>query len=1849
MVYSPLKMRGIAQISRGCGRILSIGAFACAGLLALVHGPAQSQSAPDYNSAQPCLDLGGRVTVVAGQSVCSGIDRNDTFCFVGSADAFPCRGLYKHVETCNMHGRPALNPFFCGKCGEKESGAVGAKCTVAFGPAGLLAGRSFTATLAGSAQTGTYHGRRRGLHYVYFKGGSDLQPLSQAAHAEYCDSGNSPATPGFWRVPTLAETAGLLSDSPAVVAGDYLFPDLALRQAIPEFPSNDLSAPFVLSLAAMLPGDAPLYDPNEYLINEWNNRLLSRKPVAAGMGITPDTGPVRGDVRAAVLWRATPPSGGKFAAATSAESFAVHAHREIVFYGRDVVIPCVAPGDDNYPDPPRVTRVEISPQGGIADAPPSIPDDLFEEYRNDQGIVFNAESELYPFYRILRDSPISEYPDYTVAAALAAFPIPTLAATFAVLFRDVWFGDLDQKPWRVIDQLDGNYHTANPKFTQKEYAALNIHFQEFMQFWAQAHWLEEQYRNAAAAAAAHVVYSAPGQPDIAASAPLFTVSAVARRWALEDGKSKWITDAEARVELDLQVGRSRQVASGDQGVISMPVSAGTPLDADMPAHIPVRVAASPQLGARQTAQFYFSHIPVSAPAQEMGVMAVAALDLPVGANSDLWEQVTAHYTVVATDAAPSMVDLTIPPQFLSEPEPPRLEILAVDPASMRGAYELDAENLRLIRTAAPSAAMETVQIRLMHPRLRGELTLTVNFRPPNGMLASADDFVPNRQRSFTVYPLATVPLFTLTSQIAGTRFDYLGPADGDSKNFYGFTLRFLDKERSQIEFSAVPPALLTLPAAPRASTFIIAQGIGYQDARQDMPNYYNSGSDRGSSSSGTRWNVVDRRQTAPHLFLLGLYKTTPTPIGDDDFQSVGGTRGCTQIHDEAQYHQYQPSNLIDVYECPTSRCLAAAAFLADFLEAAGVGDANTAPGDFGCPPTTEAEYVVGDYFEAGKPDSLNPIIRAQNEDRCMSAEDAQRQGLIRDGAPMTAPDGTTPMTYCPAPRRNAKVLLAARHSDYQDVPLSSSYSYSYTAVTVTDSGAMTTVSARSGAGEGTIHAQAAALITLEIVAELDPYFNPDDYIHDTVDRVRSIFERFKRPDDYPALTAPGYASRALPVSTEDLTGAPSAFLPRPNVAVEDPMMRINLTRGYRYEFISPDGFAVSMYPPTPHNLHGVAAVYVPEDRPMAAGETRTGVLRYAVISEELDRTLGTIALTLSLTAVASPPILDVGRRDLPSDAGFENVNSYYDSSIRSHVVARLETRVFGNLYNLLRAPFARSNPGRGGEYDTEFWDMGRLEYLGAERAHSGRPVGYATGDGSASGLFRLAPRDVHDHNSRPQIMLNVEIPEDKLMTRGIAELKSELTRAYEGDFLISVRYSYPGLLLGGYVLTVSVRYSTRNFTGVLEEKIRALGGVSIDEGLRRMLAYTPEDLYGDTATIKDSQGNPPLDVDPLRVGARFSDLEAYVEKFEEYAQAANVIQVWAKAAQISLASAVQMLHADWRNGTITTVEFNMRASDLADDGANWLLEQIAGAALNTLTSGDPGALTSDSVFWKAWATGIYGDGYPAWTGALSGASGLLEQLKQDTAYLLRTGAESMESPRIIRAVAARGYLGFLGHYAPNRQYPQNYPDVYADDVRAEIPPDAPGRFVTTRRDGSEVAGVYLQATGVDGASLPMMAQEDGEGNVRFEATGAPTGDASYFSAVVTVREFRGANSAVDVEVYMDVHLVDKQVLLHPIRGARGILLDGVPEIKLTTFQNPLADILPHATGVWSIADAWTPIAGFIDLSDGSRVNVNEDGVVLVTQDLQHGPTDYLLPLKFQSDPAILGAEDYLYLLRLEIR
>ena len=62
--------------------------------------------------------LGGVVT--SGRQVCKGIDEAGTFCILNSRDAFPCRGLFRHVLRCNLtYNRVGLNAFACGRsCGE---------------------------------------------------------------------------------------------------------------------------------------------------------------------------------------------------------------------------------------------------------------------------------------------------------------------------------------------------------------------------------------------------------------------------------------------------------------------------------------------------------------------------------------------------------------------------------------------------------------------------------------------------------------------------------------------------------------------------------------------------------------------------------------------------------------------------------------------------------------------------------------------------------------------------------------------------------------------------------------------------------------------------------------------------------------------------------------------------------------------------------------------------------------------------------------------------------------------------------------------------------------------------------------------------------------------------------------------------------------------------------------------------------------------------------------------------------------------------------------------------------------------------------------------------------------------------------------------------------------------------------------------------------------------------------------------------------------------------------------------------------------------------------------------------
>ena len=61
--------------------------------------------------------------------VCLGVDSNNTFCILDSADGLPCRGLFRHVLKCNVGwNRPALNPFFCGALCAADEQAVGGEC-----------------------------------------------------------------------------------------------------------------------------------------------------------------------------------------------------------------------------------------------------------------------------------------------------------------------------------------------------------------------------------------------------------------------------------------------------------------------------------------------------------------------------------------------------------------------------------------------------------------------------------------------------------------------------------------------------------------------------------------------------------------------------------------------------------------------------------------------------------------------------------------------------------------------------------------------------------------------------------------------------------------------------------------------------------------------------------------------------------------------------------------------------------------------------------------------------------------------------------------------------------------------------------------------------------------------------------------------------------------------------------------------------------------------------------------------------------------------------------------------------------------------------------------------------------------------------------------------------------------------------------------------------------------------------------------------------------------------------------------------------------------------------------------
>ena len=159
--------------SRGAvSRVASALLFACAALAVVVFPegeaggisakfgfrPAQvpvedlGVASAEYDNPLLCTDLGGKIeNSTAGENICSEIDLNDTFCVVGADEAFPCRGLFKHVLLCNVeYSRPALNPFFCGaRCDAATEKARGPRCERFFPADDILPEAARTITVMG--------------------------------------------------------------------------------------------------------------------------------------------------------------------------------------------------------------------------------------------------------------------------------------------------------------------------------------------------------------------------------------------------------------------------------------------------------------------------------------------------------------------------------------------------------------------------------------------------------------------------------------------------------------------------------------------------------------------------------------------------------------------------------------------------------------------------------------------------------------------------------------------------------------------------------------------------------------------------------------------------------------------------------------------------------------------------------------------------------------------------------------------------------------------------------------------------------------------------------------------------------------------------------------------------------------------------------------------------------------------------------------------------------------------------------------------------------------------------------------------------------------------------------------------------------------------------------------------------------------------------------------------------------------------------------------------------------------------------------------------------------------------
>ena len=331
-------------------RLFSAAAVVCAVLLTTLPAPAQTNPdpdpAPNYDSPQLCETLGGALLPVGDANICQNLDATGTFCIIASRDAFPCRGLFKHVIRCHDYNRPAINPFICGPVCENGS-PLGGTCRLPFADAVLVPGQPFTFTRNSASRTGVYHGQRRALHYIYFtapnifrQNRDRIHLVTHSDHAAHCALGNPEGKTSPWRVPTLAETAVLLADAPddiAVVSDANPEgnppPDTSFRLPLPPDSCAGQCAPPLANLSAAS-------------ANAVQTANLLRPEI-----LTPAPQPVPSAIQ-------TEQSLSALRAAPPAFTRAPHQTRN-----PNLVFPCVASAVSGYQPPPLDSRVKITPTG----------------------------------------------------------------------------------------------------------------------------------------------------------------------------------------------------------------------------------------------------------------------------------------------------------------------------------------------------------------------------------------------------------------------------------------------------------------------------------------------------------------------------------------------------------------------------------------------------------------------------------------------------------------------------------------------------------------------------------------------------------------------------------------------------------------------------------------------------------------------------------------------------------------------------------------------------------------------------------------------------------------------------------------------------------------------------------------------------------------------------------------------------------------------------------------------------------------------------------------------------------------------------------------------------------------------------------------------------------------------------------------------------------------------------------------------------------------------------------------------------------------------------------------------